>query len=118
MFEIIAGVILGAIASWTITHFYYRRSTNDWIVFAKKIDSILSKVEALNKHHALADEIENLANDARTLKKELHEKFDIFEELGGICPECGHPLEKIIDENGNISARCNNPPCIERMSSY
>jgi uncharacterized Zn finger protein (UPF0148 family) len=44
--------------------------------------------------------------------------FDIFEELGGVCPECGYPLERNIDKDGSISASCNNRKCIERMNSY
>jgi len=113
------GVALGAVVSLVIAHLYYYRSANDMSKLAKKVDSILSKVEVLDKHYILTiDEGENLANEARVLKKELHEKFDIFEELNGICPECGYPLEKIVEENGSISARCKNQPCIERMSSY
>ncbi len=118
MIEVISGVILGAIASWVITHFYYRRSNQDSTLFIKKIDFILSKIEDLDKQMLSLNQMSSLAKDAKLLKEELHKKFDIFEELEGTCPECGYPLEKIIDDNDNISARCNNPACIERMSSY
>ena len=118
MLEAVAGAVPGAAASWSITYHCFRRTARDTILFARKVDLVLSKLKTLGEQHGLGDEAEDLATEALRLRQELRERFDIFEELGGICPECGHPLEKIVEEDGSVSARCNNPPCVQRMSSY
>jgi len=94
MLEAVAGAVPGAAASWSITYHCFRRTARDTILFARKVDLVLSKLKTLGEQHGLGDEAEDLATEALRLRQELRERFDIFEELGGICPECGTKVRR------------------------
>ena len=93
----------------------------------EKIDSMDNNIEDIkttlsNYFKEAATQIEkakSLENiSSLTFAVSSGSNLNIYDELGGTCPECGYQLEKIVDQKGNVSAKCNNLSCIERMGSY
>ena len=67
MIELIIGAILGTLGSLAVSHFYYRRSSQD---FEKEVDRLRSQLSKLQElMDAVQSDTVDLLNDVAKVKK-------------------------------------------------
>jgi len=108
---LIVGIIAGAIASWAITHFYYRRSSSDLAIIGRKLSDELKAIILADKRDSL--DVAEL-NELLTKKTIRPGKEGIHRYVA--CPKCGSPklvkgTDYVVDTDEDCRVPYDNVSC-------